>query len=273
LTISSDWLPITPFFSGEATGSVTQHAKLYDVLFSDYALDIPMYLRELPPHLGVLECGMGTGRITMPLAQSGRPVVGVDNSDAMLEELKSKLGDDPSVRTKIKIVKADLRSFNLNECFKSVICPFMTFNYFLTLQDRVSFLNCASRSMAPDGVLWLELMTMSTLPEMNANDRSLRKVRMCPSPDLQVTYAVYRTVSFDSASQIVEQDRHYIAYDMEGRCKGTTLVTWRNRYVSLGELEATLSLCGLKIDAVYGDHNMGPYLSSSQFLIAKVRHK
>ena len=121
LTTSSEWLPSTPFFSGKATGSVTQHAKLYDVLFSDYALDIPMYLKGTSPHLGVLECGMGTGRITMPLAQSGRPVVGVDNSDAMLEELKSKLGDDPSVRTKIKIVKADLRSFNLDESFKSVI--------------------------------------------------------------------------------------------------------------------------------------------------------
>jgi SAM-dependent methyltransferase len=269
MNASGDWWSSASRPNAQDTGSVTYHAKLYDLLFNDYALDIPMYLRELPQNLPVLECGIGTGRVAIPLARSGRSVVGLDNSSTMLHELKSKLKNDTPERAMITIVEADLRSFALGTGFSSIICPFMTFNYLLTLQDRVGFLRSAGEHMADNGVLWLELMTMNTLPEMTTNQGIPRKV--VTRGDMKLSYTIYRTVSFDSASQIVEQERHYVAYDSEGQCQGTTLVTWRNRYVSFGELEATLMLCGLEIEAVYGNHDMGPFLSSSQFLIVKAR--
>jgi predicted TPR repeat methyltransferase len=42
----------------------------------------------------VLELGIGTGRIGLPLAERGLEVVGIDTSQAMVQKLREKPGGD-----------------------------------------------------------------------------------------------------------------------------------------------------------------------------------
>jgi ubiquinone/menaquinone biosynthesis C-methylase UbiE len=53
---------------------------------------IPLLLAEIPEEGGCLEIGIGTGRIALPLAREGVPIVGIDISHEMLRRLIDNAG-------------------------------------------------------------------------------------------------------------------------------------------------------------------------------------
>ena len=90
--------------------------EIYDFENSDFEPDGPFIL-SIAQKLGgaVLELGCGTGRITIPLAQNGIEVVGLDLVPGMLEFAKHKAGGLP-----IQWVLADARTFQLNRKFRLI---------------------------------------------------------------------------------------------------------------------------------------------------------
>lgn len=52
------------------------------------------FLKELGTSGPVLELGIGTGRIALPLVRKGVEVYGIDASEAMVEKLRSKPGGE-----------------------------------------------------------------------------------------------------------------------------------------------------------------------------------
>src|SRR5438477_576357 len=76
-----------------ATGAAL--ADVYDDLYSDDVLDTERAVRRLRQLAGagpVLELGIGTGRLALPLAAGGLRVHGIDASAAMLDRLRAKPG-------------------------------------------------------------------------------------------------------------------------------------------------------------------------------------
>jgi ubiquinone/menaquinone biosynthesis C-methylase UbiE len=63
---------------------------------------IPMLSAEIPRDAPCLEIGVGTGRIALPLARAGVPIMGVDISRGMLTKLVEKMGG-----SKLPIAVAD----------------------------------------------------------------------------------------------------------------------------------------------------------------------
>src|ERR1044072_1780302 len=48
------------------------------------------FLEEMAGGGAALECGIGTGRVAVPVAERAVRVAGIDNSEAMLERLRAK---------------------------------------------------------------------------------------------------------------------------------------------------------------------------------------
>ncbi len=67
-------------------------ADIYDELYSDYEEVAVDLLQELAGRGRVLELGIGTGRVALPLAHRGVQVTGIDASEAMIEKLRAKRG-------------------------------------------------------------------------------------------------------------------------------------------------------------------------------------
>ena len=66
-------------------------ARLYDPWSRSVVEDVPFYLDEARRSGGpVLELAVGTGRIAIPIAASGIPVVGVDLSEGMLQVARER---------------------------------------------------------------------------------------------------------------------------------------------------------------------------------------
>lgn len=61
----------------------------------------PIVHAAVPEGASILELGCGTGRILRPLAELGHPVLGVDESPAML----AHVADLPTTRSRIEMLR------------------------------------------------------------------------------------------------------------------------------------------------------------------------
>ena len=113
-------------------------AAYYDQAYADRTDDVAYYLRLGRLSRGpVLEYGVGTGRVALPLARAGVLVTGVDTSRPMLAALREKLAQEPrEVRDRVRLVHGDMRSARLGRRFPLVMAPF---NTLLHLYDRADF--------------------------------------------------------------------------------------------------------------------------------------
>jgi len=66
-------------------------ADVYDAWYSDVSdvVATVTHVRELSRNGRILELGVGTGRIALPLADAGLDVVGIDASGEMLDVLRA----------------------------------------------------------------------------------------------------------------------------------------------------------------------------------------
>ncbi|MPZ49842.1 MAG: methyltransferase domain-containing protein [Dehalococcoidia bacterium] len=117
--------------------------------------DVPFYVDlALEAHAAgqsVLELGCGTGRVTIPIAEAGAEVVGLDGSPAMLEIARRKAPNSDNPRW----VQADMRDFDLGRQFGLAIIPFRSFLHLLTPEDQLSCLGHVHTHLLADGRLAL----------------------------------------------------------------------------------------------------------------------
>lgn len=99
----------------------------------------------------VLELGVGTGRLAVPLAARGVEVVGVDISTDMLAQLRAKPGSDA-----VTIVEADMTTVTLGREFAVVLIAFSSIFALPSQRDQVRVFRNAARHLKPGGRFVLE---------------------------------------------------------------------------------------------------------------------
>src|SRR5207245_9172987 len=132
-------------------------ARLYDPWSRSVTEDVEFYLEEARRSGGpVVELGVGTGRIAVPIASDGIRVIGVDSSRGMLDvcaERAALAGVELDLRV------GDLRQPPIAECVPLVICPFRSLLHMHTDEDRRSVLAAAHELLLPGGALGFDVFT------------------------------------------------------------------------------------------------------------------
>lgn len=124
-------------------------AALYDI-GNDRTMvsaDLRFYLETIRPDDSVLEVGCGTGRVAIPLAERGNAVAGIDLSETMLAQFRSKLAERPLASRRVKLHHMDMRDFNLEQTFGWIIFPFRVFQALTTNEERRRCLSSVRRHM------------------------------------------------------------------------------------------------------------------------------
>jgi SAM-dependent methyltransferase len=128
-------------------------ARLYDPWSRSVVEDVSFYdeeaRRAAPP---VVELGVGTGRIAVPVAAEGIRVIGVDSSEGMLAVCRER-AELAGVGDLVELRQGDLRMPPVEERVELVLCPFRSYLHMQTEADRLAALGAARELLVPGGRL------------------------------------------------------------------------------------------------------------------------
>jgi SAM-dependent methyltransferase len=139
-------------------------AAMFDPAVVDPVVD---FLAGLAGDGPVLELGIGTGRIALPLAERGVEVHGIDLSEAAVAELRDTPGGD-----RIGVSVADFSTTRVEGSFTLAYLVFNTIMNVTTQAGQVACFRNVAASLEPGGRFLIEVM----VPELRRLPRGERFV-------------------------------------------------------------------------------------------------
>jgi SAM-dependent methyltransferase len=217
----------------------------------------------------VLELACGTGRVSIPIAQAGVRVVGLDQSAAMLGRAREKARPERSRRgaglDNACWVEGDMREFELPERFGLVFIPYRSFQHLLTADDQLACLRCIHRHLVPGGRLALDIFNPDVvqIAEWLTSKRgSLQRRAIPPSARVAWETRVYHTVEQSVENTFIDDK-----LDGDGVVISRLYRDLKLRYIFRYEMEHLLARAGFEVEALYGDCFRAPLVETSPELV------
>lgn len=244
-------------------------APFYDWEHADFRDDVEMYVAFARRTGGpALELACGTGRVVLPLARRGVPVVGLERSWAMLRIAHGKLQRAGPLPGRVWLVQGDMRRFSFRRRFSLILLSLDSFALLTERADQIAALEHVRQHLDRRGLLVMDLS--------NGN-------QVCPEEGEQVVHSLTRhheesgslvtkwgVLRVDPARQVL----HYLFfYDQvpPGGLLSRNAVEVELRYFTRAELELLLERAGLEPAEVYGDYALSPFGAGSPRLIMVAR--
>ncbi|MGI8664305.1 MAG: class I SAM-dependent methyltransferase [Acidimicrobiales bacterium] len=143
-------------------------ADVYDAWYSEVSDPeaVADVVAELAAGGRVLELGIGSGRLALPIAARGVEVWGIDASAAMVERLRAKPGGDSIPVALGDMTDVDLASLPGGDAgsFAVVLIAFNTLFNLTTAAAQAQCLARAAAVLAPDGQLVVEAVVPEAEP-------------------------------------------------------------------------------------------------------------
>ena len=191
----------------------------------------------------VLELGIGTGRLALPLAERGLDVHGIDASPGMLDRLRTKPGAE-----RLRLTEGDMVDLDLIGAppFALVFAAFNTFFNLGTAADQARCLDRVAARLAPDGLFVLEAFVPS--------DRGDPSSRGTVTPRRITADEVVLTASLhDPDDQTITGQHIHLS------TRGIRLRPWHLRYLTPGQLDAMAEAAGLALAWRHGGWDESPF--------------
>jgi SAM-dependent methyltransferase len=246
-------------------------ATIYDAIYADR--DDAGFWRAMVAAAGggpILELGCGTGRVLLPLARAGFEITGLDLSAEMLERCRAKLQAElPEVRERVRLLRADMTSFDLGHRLVAIICPFAGFQQLRTVEQQLACLERCRSHLLPHGRLVLDLPNPDPSPPSFAQDRqgdgeaTAELVEWTEGRRIRWWMTV---TGYDRLQQCNECEVTYEVIEADGATRRVT-ETISLRYTFRYELEHLLFRAGFRIVTLFGDYDRSPFADGSPALI------
>ncbi|HXG21469.1 MAG TPA: class I SAM-dependent methyltransferase [Methylomirabilota bacterium] len=239
-------------------------ADFYDHCFLGLEGDVQFYLEEAKKTGSpVLEIGCGTGRILLPIAQAGVPVVGLDRSGRMLEILRRKLAQlSPDTQSRIELIEGDMRDFSLGRQFDLITIPYRAFLHLLTSKAQRQALACIREHLSDEGRLIFNIFDPShelIAARLGPLGAALHKDSEFVHPDSGHRVIVWFTGQYDPEQQLLDAYFIFEELDNQGSLIAKTYSPLTLRYIYRYEMRYLLELCGYEVEALYGDFQRGRF--------------
>jgi SAM-dependent methyltransferase len=239
------------FYSPETYGE--RIADVYDQWYSEFDPAAIDFLAELANGGMVLELGIGTGRIALPLAKAGVAVQGMDASESMVARLHSKPGGE-----NIPVTIGSLPDIPVDGQFSLVYVVFNTFFCLLTQEEQIRCFQNVARHLLANGVFVIEAF----VPDMTlfTGGQCTRTIRI-DDHEIQM-----------DASQI-EMDKQVItSQHVVLTEQGTHFYPVKLRYVWPSEMDLMAQLSQLQLKARWSDWRKGLFSARSGKHISVFEH-
>ncbi|MBQ3509001.1 MAG: class I SAM-dependent methyltransferase [Peptococcaceae bacterium] len=227
-------------------------AKMYDALMDDvnyqeWADYIDTMLQKNGcPGKRLLDLGCGTGNISIPLAQKGYQVTGVDLSAEMLDIARSK---SEAAGLVIDWQQQDLTELQLLDdagaepVFDAIIATFDVFNHLTSPEDLQMLFHSLNPFLADEGILLFDVQTPYKLQEYLGNH-----IFTLHRDDIEYIWENH----FDEESQICTMDITFFVRQENGLYQRETMCQ-EERVYDLELLQMWLKYSDFELIGVYGE--------------------
>ena len=213
-------------------------AELYDPWSRSVTEDIAFYVAEARKSGGpVVELGVGTGRIAIPTAAAGVPVIGVDSSAGMLEVCRRQ-AETAGVTDLLDLRVGDIADPPVTERVTLVTCPFRSYLHLADAAARLGALRAARELLVPGGRLIFDVFSPRRDDIEATHGRWLER-----EP------GIFERADWDSEART-------LTLAVRGPGGESTM---RLAWVSVGEWKEALRDAGFAVDRVYGWFDYKPY--------------
>lgn len=196
-------------------------------------------LKELAAGGPALELGVGTGRVAIPLMDSGVPVHGVDLSPAMLRRLREKVAE-----ARLPVTLGDMSSLRVPGAFSLVYIVFNTLSNLPSQEMQLRCFENAARHLKPGGRFVVEMW----IPRLGLFPPDTRAMVTQAAPG----YFCVDTVN-TSRQQVIS---HHIRF---GEGREARIFRSQHRYIWPGEMDLMARAAGLTLEARYQDWHRTPF--------------
>lgn len=207
-------------------------ASRYDELYGEAELEtdetVALLHKLAGPGGTILELGVGTGRLALPLASQGHSVTGVEASSAMIEALKAKPGAN-----QVEVIEGDFSEIKVPGRFKLAAITFNAIFALSSRREQAACLQNVAASLQHEGCLVLEAYVLRpeqlspgwcVLPRMVAADHV----------ELQLSH-------YDHATHRIVRTLVHLRED------DTKLMSVSDTYAWPGELDLMAEAAGLRL--------------------------
>jgi SAM-dependent methyltransferase len=220
-------------------------AQVYDDFFRAQLPDEKDCIECLTTLVGrgpVLELGIGTGRIALPLARRHIQVHGIEGSPEMVTKLREKPGGKDLI-----VHIGDLADVAVEGEYTLIFAIFNTLFFVTNQNDQVRCFVNVARHLSSNGLFVVEAAVPPSGSGRGMQVHDLRSDRVL----LQVHQRDHVTQCTFQQVVIIEQN---------GRIR---LIPQTNRYIWPSELDLMAKLAGFRLRERWGDWRRGPFTSSS----------
>jgi len=213
--------------------------------FAEAGTAVTALLGLVPAPARILELGVGTGRLALPLAATGADVWGVDASEPMLARLRAKPGAD-----RVHAVAGDFTTPDdlVEGPFDLAFVAFNTLFELPTQDAQVRCLVGVARLLGPAGVFVVEALA----PDLTRLEQTVSALAVGGDA------AVLQATRHDPTTQQVS------GADLTVTATGeVSMSPWSIRYVSVPELDLMARLAGLRLRTRWGSWHREPFTPAS----------
>jgi ubiquinone/menaquinone biosynthesis C-methylase UbiE len=245
-------------------GPLVYNGDIYDGQFHRNNEDFPFYRKWCLKTGGpVLELCCGTGRLTIPLAQAGVDITGLDITPAMLNQAKTKRD---AKGLDIKLIKGDMRRFRLGRRFKLIFIPFNSIQNTYTLKDIENIFARVKEHLTSGGVFILDIFNPS-IRILNGSGAPSKVIERFTLPDGRKIIIKEKHV-YDAAAQVNRVAWQYI---INGKSRPFQQLDMRCFFPQ--EMDALLKYNGFEVVEKFGNYNQAPFGSAFSKQIYILRKK
>ena len=205
----------------------------------------------------VLELGVGTGRVAIPLAEAGFDVTGVDLSPAMLAVARRRI-EERGLGGKIKLVEAGMEDFALGDRFDLALIPFRAFHHVATAAGQRRALENIRAHLKSGGLLIFDIFD-ADLASVVPDGQSPAQPReiIDPRTGQRVRRTTISRVN-DPFAQTIRENMRVETLDAEGRTIAAEDASFTLRWATYNEMACMLELARFRDLVCYGDFKGGP---------------
>jgi ubiquinone/menaquinone biosynthesis C-methylase UbiE len=206
----------------------------------------------------VLELGCGTGRVSLPLARAGIPLVGVDRSAAMLSRAARRVATlrrsyGRRRQLAISFVRGDITALPFRDGkFGMVLAPYGVLQSLLATRDLTAALASARRVLRRGGTLGIDLV-----PDVPKWREYKNRVQMRGQAAGGRHLTLVESVRQDRKRGLTTFEQRYL--ERRGRRVEESAFRITFRTLPVRRMIAHLRRVGFEVNAVLGDYRGRPW--------------